>query len=61
MGSEHILRRIVSSTSVQDLNLAAPAIFRTQIEQIQTILSSLKLGSEQNGKFEHFLSFSLRN
>jgi hypothetical protein len=36
LGSEHKLRRIVSSTSVQDLNWAALAIFRTQIEQIRT-------------------------
>ncbi len=36
IGPEHKLRRIVSSTSVQDLNRAAPAIFRTQIEQIRT-------------------------
>ncbi len=34
IGPEHKLRRIVSSTSVQDLNRAAPATFRTQIEQI---------------------------
>jgi hypothetical protein len=32
---EHKLRRIVS-TSVQDQNRAAPATFRTQIEQIRT-------------------------
>ncbi len=36
MGLEHKLRRIISSTFVQNLNGAAPAIFRTQIEQIQT-------------------------
>jgi hypothetical protein len=36
IGLEHKLRRTVSSTSVQDLNGAAPAIFRTQIEQIWT-------------------------
>jgi hypothetical protein len=36
IGLEHKLRIIVSSTSVQDLNGAAPAIFRTQIEQIGT-------------------------
>jgi hypothetical protein len=30
------LRRIVSSTSVQDLNRAPPATFRAQIEQIRT-------------------------
>jgi hypothetical protein len=47
---------ILSSTSVQDLNRTAPAIFRTQKEQIERILSSLQLGSEQNGKFECFLS-----
>ncbi len=33
---EHKLRRIVSSTSVQDLNRAVPATFRTQVEQIRT-------------------------
>jgi hypothetical protein len=32
------MRRIVSSTSVQNLNRAAPATFRTQIEKIQTHL-----------------------
>ncbi len=36
IGPEHKLRRIVSSSSVQDLNRAAPATFRTQIEQIWT-------------------------
>jgi hypothetical protein len=36
IGPEHKLRRIVSSTSVQDLNRAPPATFRTQIEQIRT-------------------------
>jgi hypothetical protein len=61
VGPEHKLRRIVSSTSVQDLNRAAPATFRTQIEHVWTILSSLKKGSKQNGKFELFLSLSLRN
>ncbi len=35
-GPKHKLRRIVSSTSVQDLNRAAPATFRTQIEQTGT-------------------------
>ncbi len=35
---EHKLRRIVSSTSAQGLNRAAPAKFRTQIEQIWTHL-----------------------
>jgi hypothetical protein len=34
IGFEHKLRIIVSSTSVQDLNRAAPATFRTQKEQI---------------------------
>jgi hypothetical protein len=36
IGFEHRLRIIVSSASVQDPNRAAPASFRTQIEQIQT-------------------------
>jgi hypothetical protein len=35
LGSEHRLRRIVFSTSVQDLNRAAPATFRMQIEKPQ--------------------------
>ncbi len=35
IGLEHKLRRIVSSTSAQNLNGAAPTIFRTQIEQIR--------------------------
>jgi hypothetical protein len=48
IGSEHKLRIIVSSTSVQNLNRAAPATFRAQIEQkLEPILSSLKLGSEK--------------
>ncbi len=34
IGFEHKLRIVVSSTSVQDLNRAAPATFRTQREQI---------------------------
>jgi hypothetical protein len=33
---EHKLRIKVSSTSVQDLNRATHATFRTQIEQIRT-------------------------
>ncbi len=33
---EHKLRRIVSSSSVQDLNRAPPVTFRTQIERIRT-------------------------
>ncbi len=36
VGPEHKLRRIDSLTSVQDLNRAAPATFRTQIEKILT-------------------------
>ncbi len=36
IGFEHKLRIIVSSISVQNLNRAAPATFRTQIEQIRT-------------------------
>ncbi len=35
IGFEHKLRIVVSSTSVQDLNRAAPATFRTQIEQVR--------------------------
>jgi hypothetical protein len=36
IGPEHKLRRIVSSATDQDLNRAAPATFRTKIEQIRT-------------------------
>ncbi len=36
IGFEHKLRIIVSSTSGQDVNRAAPATFRMQIEQIRT-------------------------
>jgi hypothetical protein len=36
IGFEHKLRIKVSSASVQDLNGAASATFRTQIEQIRT-------------------------
>jgi hypothetical protein len=32
-----------------------------KLSKFELILSSLKLGSEQNGKFERFLSLSLRN
>ncbi len=39
IGFEHKLRIIVSSTSVQDLNRAAPATIRMQIKQIQTHLT----------------------
>jgi hypothetical protein len=31
-----------------------------QIEQFERIWSSLNLGSKQNGKFERFLSLSIR-
>jgi hypothetical protein len=34
--------------------------FRTQKEQFERIHSSLNLGSKQNGKFERFLSLSIR-
>jgi hypothetical protein len=34
LGYYHRLRRMVSTTSVQDLNTGTPAIFRMQIEQI---------------------------
>jgi hypothetical protein len=34
--------------------------FRTHIEQYERILSSLNLGLKQNGKFERFLSLSIR-
>jgi GTP1/Obg family GTP-binding protein len=51
---EHKLRRIVSSTSVQDLKRAAPATFRTQIEQIRNILSSLKKGQNKMEKLNSF-------
>jgi hypothetical protein len=34
IGFEHKLRIIVSSTSAQDINRAAPATFRMQIEQL---------------------------
>jgi hypothetical protein len=60
-GFEHKLRITVSSTSVQGQNGAAPATFRMQIEQIEHTLSSLKFSSAKNGKFERFLSLSLRN
>jgi hypothetical protein len=61
IGPEHKLRRIVSSNSVQDLNRAAPATFRTQIEQIRTHFEQPQKGLKQNGKFKLFLSLSLRN
>ncbi len=53
--------RIVFSTSVQDLNRAAPATFRTQIEQIWTHFEQPQKRFEKNGKFEPFLSLSFRN
>jgi hypothetical protein len=60
LGPEHRLRRIVSSSSVQDLNRAAPATFRTQIEQTCMHLEQLQIRFKKNRKFERFLSLSLR-
>jgi hypothetical protein len=37
LGSEHRLRRIVSSTFVQDLNRGAPETFRKAIEKFECI------------------------
>jgi hypothetical protein len=51
IGPEHKLRRIVSSTSVQDLNRAAPATFRTQIEQILTHFEQPQKGLKTKWKF----------
>ncbi len=50
IGSEHKMRRVVSSTSVQDLNRAAPATFRTQIEQIRTHFEQSKKRFETKWK-----------
>jgi hypothetical protein len=52
LGSEHRLRRIVSVSSIQDLNRAAPATFRTKKEQIKMQVEQPQLGSKQNGIFE---------
>jgi uncharacterized protein YsxB (DUF464 family) len=46
LGSEHRFRRIVSSTSVQDLNRAVYATFRMQIEQIQMHLEQPQIRFE---------------
>jgi hypothetical protein len=43
IGSEHKLRILVSSTSVQDLNRAAFATFRMQIEQIWIHFEQLQI------------------
>ena len=48
IGSEHKLRRIVSSISVQNLNWAAPAKFRTQIEQMRTHYKQPQFAFETN-------------
>jgi hypothetical protein len=61
LGSEHRLRRIVSSSSVQGLNKAAPLTFRMSIEQIQTHLEQPPISLKQNKKFECLMSHSLRN
>ncbi len=61
IGPEHKWMRIVSSTSVQDLNRAAPAKFRTQIEQIRTHFEQPQKRLETKWKVELFLSLSLRN
>jgi hypothetical protein len=58
LGPEHRLERIVSSTSVQFLKRAAPATFRTQIEQIRTHLEQPQMGSKPNGKCERFWSLT---
>jgi hypothetical protein len=50
IGFEHKLRIIVSSTSVQDLNRAAPATFRTQIEQIRTHFEQPQIRFRTNWK-----------
>ncbi len=52
---------VVSTTAVQGLNRAAPATFRMQIEQIWTNFEQPQIRLRKNGKFEHFLSLSLRN
>ncbi len=51
LGFGHKLRIIVSSTSVQDLNRAAPATFRTQIELIQMHFEHHQIRLSTNGKF----------
>jgi hypothetical protein len=49
-------RKCVKSNSQPEKGTESQHYFRTQIEQFERILSSLNLGSEQNGKFECFLS-----
>ncbi len=61
IGLEHKLRRIVSSTSVQDLNRAAPATFRTQIEQVQMHFEQPQIRFRTKWKFECLLCLTLRN
>ncbi len=58
---DHKLRLILSSTSVQDLNGAAPAIFRTQIEQIQTYFDKPQIRFRTKWKIWMLLSLSLKN
>ncbi len=55
IGPEHKLR------TVQDLNRALPATFRTQIEQIRTHFEQPQKKFKTKWKFELFLSLSLRN
>jgi hypothetical protein len=50
----------VKSNSQSEKGTESHNYFRTQIEQFERIDSSLNLGSKQNGKFERFLSLSIR-
>ncbi len=50
LGSEHRLRRIVTSVSVPYLNRSAPAKLRTQIEQIRMHLEPLNFGLKRKRK-----------
>ncbi len=61
IGPEHKLRRIVSSTSVQDLNRAPPATFRTQIEQIRTHFEQPQKRFKTNWKIWTLFEPRLRN
>jgi hypothetical protein len=61
IGSKHKLRTIVSSTFVQDLNRAAPATFRSQIEQIWTYLEQPQIRFKTKKKNWTLFGLSLKN
>jgi hypothetical protein len=51
----------VTANSQSEKGTESQNYFRMQIERIEHILSSHKLGLKQNEKFDRFLSLCLRN